>query len=74
LEVSEAPPAPLREPQLTHEEIELINFLVDRGAAFVNFTSIYSAQKAVAQIQQVNPDYAEYRISFGSDRCAEKRE
>ena len=47
----------------------MINFLVERKAAFVNFTSVTSAIKAVEGIR-VHPDYAGYRIAYGKDRCA----
>ncbi|ORY28315.1 hypothetical protein BCR39DRAFT_535461 [Naematelia encephala] len=52
-----------------HGEIEMINFLKEKSAAFVNFTSIQSAQKAVEAIK-LNPDYQALRIAYGKDRCA----
>jgi RNA recognition motif-containing protein len=49
-------------------EIELINFLKEKHAAYVNFTSIEAAQKAIAGIKS-KPDYAALRIAHGKDRC-----
>lgn len=49
-------------------EIELINFLKEKHAAYVNFTTIESAQKAIAAIKN-NPDYATLRVAHGKDRC-----
>lgn len=54
---------------LTLAEIEMINFLPDKGAAFVNFTNITSAIKAVEFVKEKEP-YQNYRISYGKDRCA----
>lgn len=50
-------------------EIELINFLKEKNAAFVNFCSITNAQKAIDGIK-AKPEYAQLRISYGKDRCA----
>ncbi|WWD01138.1 hypothetical protein V866_008077 [Kwoniella sp. B9012] len=50
-------------------EIDMINFLQEKGAGFVNFTSIQSAQKAIEGIK-LKPEYATLRISYGKDRCA----
>ncbi|WWD16164.1 hypothetical protein CI109_100589 [Kwoniella shandongensis] len=50
-------------------DIDMINFLKEKGAAFVNFTSIMSAQKALEGIK-LKPEYTTLRISFGKDRCA----
>ncbi|TYJ58090.1 hypothetical protein B9479_001186 [Cryptococcus floricola] len=50
-------------------DIDMINFLVDKGVGFVNFTSIQSAQKAIEGIK-LKPEYSTLRISFGKDRCA----
>jgi RNA recognition motif-containing protein len=49
-------------------EIELINFLKEKHAAYVNFTSIEAAQKAITGIKN-KPDYAALRIAHGKDRC-----
>ncbi|WRT67368.1 uncharacterized protein IL334_004339 [Kwoniella shivajii] len=50
-------------------EIDMINFLKEKGAGFVNFTSIQSAQKAIEGIK-LKPEYSTLRISYGKDRCA----
>ncbi|RSH93879.1 hypothetical protein EHS25_006531 [Saitozyma podzolica] len=50
-------------------DIEMINFLKEKGAAFVNFASIQSAQKAIDGIK-LKPEYATLRIAYGKDRCA----
>lgn len=50
-------------------EIELVNFLREKNCAFVNFTNISNAIKAIDAIK-AKPDYANLRISYGKDRCA----
>ncbi|WWC89806.1 uncharacterized protein L201_004732 [Kwoniella dendrophila CBS 6074] len=50
-------------------DIDMINFLKEKGAGFVNFTSIQNAQKAIEGIK-LKPEYATLRISHGKDRCA----
>ncbi|WVQ78477.1 hypothetical protein IAT38_000563 [Cryptococcus sp. DSM 104549] len=50
-------------------EIDMINFLKEKGVAFVNFTSIQSAQKALEGIK-LKPEYGVLRLSYGKDRCA----
>ncbi|KAJ3417552.1 hypothetical protein HDV05_000009 [Chytridiales sp. JEL 0842] len=50
-------------------EIETINILMDKNIAFVAFTDIGSALKAV-DAMRVNPEYSMYRINYGKDRCA----
>ena len=49
-------------------EIELINLIPDKNIAFVNFTDILSAIRAV-EAMKVNPDYHRYKINYGKDRC-----
>ncbi|ORY02906.1 hypothetical protein K493DRAFT_297702 [Basidiobolus meristosporus CBS 931.73] len=49
-------------------EIELVNTLKDKNCAFVNFTNILSAVKAIDGIKS-NMDYANFRINYGKDRC-----
>jgi RNA recognition motif-containing protein len=49
-------------------DIELINFFKEKHAAYVNFTSIEAAQKAITAIKQKD-DYASLRIAHGKDRC-----
>ncbi|KZS88208.1 hypothetical protein SISNIDRAFT_460086 [Sistotremastrum niveocremeum HHB9708] len=50
-------------------EIELINFLKEKNCAFVNFTNIANAIKAIEAVKN-HPDYTSLRISYGKDRCA----
>jgi len=50
-------------------EIELVNTLKEKNCAFVNFTSISNAIKAIDGIKS-NSDYANLRIAHGKDRCA----
>jgi len=49
-------------------EVELINIIPDKSIAFVNFTDILSAVKAVEGIQN-NEDYKNFKIGYGKDRC-----
>ncbi|ORY02701.1 hypothetical protein K493DRAFT_334518 [Basidiobolus meristosporus CBS 931.73] len=49
-------------------EIELVNTLKDKNCAFVNFTNILSAVKAIDGIRS-NSHYANFRINYGKDRC-----
>ncbi|KAK4687739.1 hypothetical protein P7C73_g2371, partial [Tremellales sp. Uapishka_1] len=49
-------------------DIEMINFLQEKGAAFVNFTSIAAAVKAVEGIKS-KPEYTALRVAYGKDRC-----
>ncbi|KAK9711593.1 hypothetical protein K7432_007727 [Basidiobolus ranarum] len=49
-------------------EIELVNMLKDKNCAFVNFTNILSAVKAIDGIKS-NPEYSNFRINYGKDRC-----
>jgi RNA recognition motif-containing protein len=49
-------------------EIELINILHDKSIAFVSFTDISSAVKAVESVRLL-PEYVHFKINFGKDRC-----
>jgi len=49
-------------------EIELINIIPDKSIAFINFTDILSAVKAVEGIQN-NEDYKTFKVGYGKDRC-----
>jgi len=49
--------------------IDKINIVSDKNIAFVNFTSIQNAVKAVAALRQ-DPAYSKYKINYGKDRCA----
>jgi RNA recognition motif-containing protein len=50
-------------------DIELVNFLKEKNCAFVNFTNINNAIKAIEGVKN-KPDYANLRIAHGKDRCA----
>ncbi|KAF8575220.1 hypothetical protein K439DRAFT_1370433 [Ramaria rubella] len=50
-------------------DIELINFLKEKNCAFVNFTNISNAIKAIDSIKNKS-DYTNLRIAHGKDRCA----
>ncbi|KAG6820064.1 hypothetical protein H0H93_005687 [Arthromyces matolae] len=50
-------------------DIELVNFLKEKNCAFVNFTNISNAIKAIESIK-AKPEYANLRIAHGKDRCA----
>lgn len=50
-------------------DIELVNFLKEKNCAFVNFTNISNAIKAIDAIKN-KPEYANLRIAHGKDRCA----
>ncbi|OBZ69831.1 Negative regulator of differentiation 1 [Grifola frondosa] len=50
-------------------DIELVNFLREKNCAFVNFTNISNAIKAIDGVKN-KPDYANLRIAHGKDRCA----
>ena len=47
----------------------LIAYLLFRNCAFVNFTNISNAIKAIEGVKQKS-DYANLRIAHGKDRCA----
>ncbi|KZO92272.1 hypothetical protein CALVIDRAFT_487858 [Calocera viscosa TUFC12733] len=50
-------------------DIELINSLREKNCAWVNFTNISSAMKAI-EAMRIRPEYAHLRVSYGKDRCA----
>ncbi|KAF9222423.1 hypothetical protein BS17DRAFT_818733 [Gyrodon lividus] len=50
-------------------DIELVNFLKEKNCAFVNFTNVSNAIKAIDGIKN-KPDYANLRVAHGKDRCA----
>ncbi|KAI3611598.1 differentiation regulator [Moniliophthora roreri] len=50
-------------------DVELVNFLKEKNCAFVNFTNISNAIKAIEGIK-TKPEYANLRIAYGKDRCA----
>ncbi|ORY99207.1 hypothetical protein BCR43DRAFT_503927 [Syncephalastrum racemosum] len=49
-------------------EIELVNTLKEKKCAFVNFTSIAAAVRAIEGIR-FREEYKEFRINYGKDRC-----
>jgi hypothetical protein len=50
-------------------DIELVNFLKEKNCAFVNFTNISNAIKAIDGVKN-KPEYSNLRIAHGKDRCA----
>ncbi|KAG6826649.1 hypothetical protein H0H92_014976 [Tricholoma furcatifolium] len=50
-------------------DIELVNFLKEKNCAFVNFTNISNAIKAIEGVK-AKPEYGNLRIAHGKDRCA----
>jgi RNA recognition motif-containing protein len=49
-------------------EIELVNTLREKSCAFVNFTNIANAIKAIEAIRG-KEDYRRFKVNFGKDRC-----
>ncbi|KTW25901.1 hypothetical protein T552_03175 [Pneumocystis carinii B80] len=49
-------------------EVELVNMLREKNCAFVNFTNISDALKAIEGIK-TKEDYKKFKINFGKDRC-----
>lgn len=58
----------LRQDFSEYGEIELVNALREKSCAFVNFTNIANAIKAIEAIRS-RDDYARFKINFGKDRC-----
>ena len=58
----------LRQDFSEYGEIELVNTLREKSCAFVNFTNIANAIKAIEAIRQ-RDDYNRFKINFGKDRC-----
>ncbi|CCG84772.1 protein of unknown function [Taphrina deformans PYCC 5710] len=50
-------------------EIELVNALREKSCAFINFTNLSSAIKAIEGIKSKEGYKDRYRINFGKDRC-----
>ncbi|KAL9558668.1 hypothetical protein MBANPS3_000805, partial [Mucor bainieri] len=48
--------------------IELVNTLKEKNCAFVNFTSIVEAVRAIEGIR-TKEEYKKFRINYGKDRC-----
>ncbi|KAG2234527.1 hypothetical protein BDF21DRAFT_414889 [Thamnidium elegans] len=63
----------ITEEKLKHDfseygDIELVNTLKEKNCAFVNFTSISGAVKAIEGIR-TKEEYKKFRINYGKDRC-----
>lgn len=58
----------LRQDFSEYGEIELVNTLREKSCAFVNFTNIQNAIKAIEQVRG-RDDYKRFKINFGKDRC-----
>ena len=49
-------------------EIELVNALREKSCAFVNFTNIANAIKAIEAVRG-KEEYSRFKVNFGKDRC-----
>ncbi|KAK0621176.1 hypothetical protein B0T17DRAFT_494116 [Bombardia bombarda] len=49
-------------------EIELVNTLREKSCAFVNFTNIANAIKAIEAVRSKD-EYKKFKVNFGKDRC-----
>lgn len=58
----------LRQDFSEHGEIELVNTLREKSCAFVNFTNIANAIKAIEAVRG-REEYKKFKINFGKDRC-----
>lgn len=58
----------LRQDFSEYGEIELVNALREKSCAFVNFTNIANAIKAIEAIRG-REEYSRFKINFGKDRC-----
>ena len=58
----------LRQDFSEYGEIELINALREKSCAFVNFTNIANAIKAIEAVRGKD-DYRRFKVNFGKDRC-----
>jgi RNA recognition motif-containing protein len=63
----------ITEEKLKHDfseygDIELVNTLKEKNCAFVNFTSIAGAVRAIDGIRS-KEEYKKFRINYGKDRC-----
>ena len=58
----------LRQDFAEYGEIELVNTLREKSCAFVNFTNIANAIKAIEGIRN-REEYKKFKINFGKDRC-----
>jgi RNA recognition motif-containing protein len=58
----------LRQDFSAYGEIELVNTLREKSCAFVNFTNIANAIKAIEAIRG-KEEYRRFKVNFGKDRC-----
>lgn len=58
----------LRQDFSEYGEIELVNTLREKSCAFINFTNISNAIKAIEAIRS-RDDYQRFKVNFGKDRC-----
>jgi RNA recognition motif-containing protein len=58
----------LRQDFSEYGEIELVNTLREKSCAFVNFTNIANAIKAIEAVRG-KEDYRRFKVNFGKDRC-----
>ncbi|KAI9700128.1 MAG: hypothetical protein M1820_006910 [Bogoriella megaspora] len=58
----------LRQDFSEYGEIELVNALREKSCAFVNFTNIANAIKAIEAIRG-REEYKRFKVNFGKDRC-----
>ena len=58
----------LRQDFSEYGEIELVNALREKSCAFVNFTNIANAIKAIEAMRS-RDEYQRFKINFGKDRC-----
>ena len=58
----------LRQDFSEYGEIELVNALREKSCAFVNFTNIANAIKAIEAVRGKD-DYRRFKVNFGKDRC-----
>lgn len=58
----------LRQDFSEYGEIELVNALREKSCAFVNFTNIANAIKAI-EAMRGKDEYKRFKINFGKDRC-----
>ncbi|KAK0646420.1 hypothetical protein B0T16DRAFT_328108 [Cercophora newfieldiana] len=58
----------LRQDFSEYGEIELVNALREKSCAFVNFTNIANAIKAIEAVRG-KEEYKKFKVNFGKDRC-----
>ena len=58
----------LRQDFAEYGDIELVNTLREKSCAFVNFTNIANAIKAIEAIRG-REEYSRFKVNFGKDRC-----